>query len=757
MKTIADKQRDQLKRLCNQVASEWSMKRLKTWDDAYKIVGRPLEGAKSGTINNYVEVKEFIAGLKAALEEKINKPAAVVKEAVANIAPSVPSILVPVAVPVLTAVPEPPKPEPEFNTSDYGLPANSACFSLFWFQKKAVKEILDKLLGFDVATCPTVAELKAKWHSLIAVLPEHEQRNVVKSGVAVLAATGTGKTFIVAATIRYLVDIGWADDKTFGSTKYLNVTRASIVEQTKRVFLKFGLSLRDGVEVLNIEQLRSRAGAVWIKTDQVIVNGQEQTVVKWKAPIAPAFIAWDECQALKNEGTQQHNIAAAYNDVPGTAQLFVSATPFTRVSEAKCFAVSTRKPISDFLDLGYATILTNGNWKTYAQSIAGDRSRPEEYNEAAIERLRKDLDPWIVQVRGVRPQFDAVNKIRMIRFETAEERDEYNRAWEEYLEEKAKLEKAGLEEGHGGMNPRFEILVRLQRFCMKAEKLRANYLAREMFESVQKDGKAAVCAVKFKGTIISIMKILHDKYGVSRDLVSLIWGGGQTDLSKKQKQKKKIMDKVDALREAGIDVDELLAQLELDNIEERELEHLPEHLKLGSQSKEDRQNEIDRFQSGRSLYCMYTFRAGGVGLSLHHTDEFTKQKCRRQKNGYVYTEDIPSIPIRPRRTFVAPTYSAMEMVQGLGRTPRLTSLSDSEQFLVFYSGTVEVEVAKTVSQKLKCLSRVVRQRETWQDVVLGGVKKEAFRELSEVDMNANAPAEGTDYDSLNDNDEEDEE
>ena len=147
---------------------------------------------------------------------------------------------------------------------------------------------------------------------------------------------------------------------------------------------------------------------------------------------------------MKNVGTQQHNIAAAYNDVPGTAQLFVSATPFTRVAEAKCFAVATRKPISDMLGLGFITRLNNGNWQSYAKTIAGDRTNPEEYNEAAIERLRKDLDPYIVQVRGVRPQFDAINKIRMIHFQTPEERDEYNRAWEEYLAEKVKLEAAGL-------------------------------------------------------------------------------------------------------------------------------------------------------------------------------------------------------------------------------------------------------------------------------------------------------------------------
>ena len=77
---------------------------------------------------------------------------------------------------------------------------------------------------------------------------------------------------------------------------------------------------------------------------------------------------------------------------------------------------------------------------------------------------------------------------------------------------------------------------------------------------------------------------------------------------------------------------------------------------------------------------------------------------------------------------MTPTYSAIELVQGLGRCPRLTSLSDTPQELVYYRGTVEESVARIVAQKLRCLSRVVRMKESWEDVIVGGVSADAHLE-----------------------------
>ena len=689
---LKKKQRDNLQRLCNSIKSAFSFGKIKKWEDVNGYI--PTD--KTGEIS-FIEIKGFTDKMLADFD---NPPAFIIP----------PTDLEQPTIPPDTAD------ESGFNnTNDYGLhssPKEKAF--LFWFQKKAVKELWD------------------------GIQAGHR-------GQLLLAGTGTGKTFMAAALVRRLVDSNYHEGKTFGTVNYLYVTRATIVEQTKRVFQNlFDLGIKDGVEILNIEQLRSRAGAAWVNDEQVIVNGEEQTIWKWRKMLNPVVILWDECQALKNEGSTQHNIASALNDLDVT-QVFISATPFTRVCEAKCFAVSTRKDIRQ--QLGIPGKLTLNTWPTYASAIAqGD---PAEHNEAAVERLVKDLDKYIVRVKGVRPQFDAINTIKMISFQTSEERMYYESAYERYLKEKAKLE--ALDEGGGGGGGGMAILVQFLKFRMAAEYCRRRYLAEQMYKAVTENNQAAVAAINFKGTIIGIVKILVDEFKVPREQISLVWGGGQTQLTKKQKAKKSIKDKVEQLKQVGLEVDDLLEDLDLDEVEDRELEDLPEHLKLGSQSKEERQREIDKFQSGRSLYCLYTFRAGGVGLSLHHTDELSKVKVRKHKNGYAVVDDIHNVPVRQRINFVAPTYSAIELVQGLGRTPRLTSLSDSPQVMVFYRNTIEDSVARIVSQKLRCLSKVVRTREKWADVVVGGVPAEKHL----VD-DATLETTSTDYDALNEDEEEEE-
>jgi len=628
------KQRDNLQKLCNSIKSAFAFGKIKRWEDVVAYVPTNNKGELS-----FLELKKFTDDLMNNFD---NPP-----KAVEVIAPTVTTET---------------KHE-DFNSSnDYGLhPSPKEKASLFWFQKKAVKEMWDNI-------------------------------QAGKKGQLLLAGTGTGKTFMAAALVRRLVDADYHAGKSFGTVNYLYVTRATIVEQTKRVFQNlFDLGIKDGVEILNIEQLRSRAGAAWVNEEIKIVNGNEETIWKWRKMLNPVVVLWDECQALKNEGSTQHKIAAALNDLDGVTQVFISATPFTRVAEAKCFCVSTGKDITE--QLGVPSVMNLQTWPTYANGISnGD---PIAYNEAAVDRLVKDMESYIVRVKGVRPQFDAINTVQMISFRNPDERKKYESAYERFLKRKAKLEAdAALD---GGKPTGMAILVELLMFRMAAESIRAEHLADAMYESVQK-GQAAVCALNFKGTIIQIVKFLNEKYGVPRDQISLVWGGGQTALNKKQKAKLAIKQKAEQLKDLGMEVDELLEDLDLDDIEERELQNLPEHLRLGTQSKDERQREIDRFQSGRSLYCLYTFRAGGVGLSLHHTDELTKYKVRKQKNGYAVVEDIPNVPVRQRVNFVAPTYSAIELVQGLGRTPRLTSLSDSPQTMIFYRNTIEDSVATIVVQ-----------------------------------------------------------
>lgn len=740
-----NKQRSNLNSLCNRLLSGHQLKSIKTWEHVYKTVGMTSEDILSKHADNYqkeityVELKAYCEELKQSLEALISSKA---EQQISRIslhptggttsqgqatddkASSQVDKTVDAKHPVTEAY-DKVQEEKATEANNYGLiDSPNENVSLLWFQSKAAAELLNGIV-------------------------KHKRRSQLE-----LAPTGAGKTFIAGAVVRRLVDMKFADGKTYGATKYLYVTRSSIVEQTKRVFKeRFNLGMKEGVEILNIEQLRARAGQIWLNEKTVIQNGQEQTAWEWKKMMHPVVILWDECQALKNEDSTQHKIAASYNDLglPETYQVFISASPFTRISEGKCFAVATHKDIHEHLGVPQAAYISSGNWSTYASSVASPAS-PYDHNEAATERFTKDLEEYIVRVRNIRSQFRAKNSIRMIDFRNDTEKQFYLAAWDRYQEEKMKLEREGVSGGGIGT------LVQFLKFRMAAEECRAPWLAAELKRLVE-EGYAAGAALNFKPTIIKAV-IELDKLGFSRDKISIVWGGGSTALTKKQRSILDIKAKAEELMKIGMTLQDVMKTLDITEedlieAEERSEVVLPPHLRLGSQSREERQREIDRFQQGKTLICLYTFKAGGVGLSLHHTDEQTtdwdktvpgydewraeidawnkhrapnKQvkpgKVRKKESGYAFEQDIPFVPVRPRRSLVAPTYSAFEMVQGLGRFPRITSLSDTVQEMVFYRGTIEEGVAMVSGQKLRCLTKVVRQKEDWQDIVIGGVSVE---------------------------------
>lgn len=724
------KLRDQLQISHNQVLSAWSQGGIKSWEGVYNKLGFGPEFLaqhpefKKGPLT-YPELKSYLQSQRDTLETDIIQRHKDYEQATAAFANSKSSV-----------------PTTEANTEQV-LPSHTGKYAKSdQCAELLVKEMLDKAeqdiheeeakeqkkvpknLGADV-DYGFVKSLREHcnlfWFQKKAIVESWDKLMVKnRPSVLLLSGTGTGKTWMAGGVLCRFADMNYHEGKTMSHIPYLYITKASVVTQTERVLERdFSMGVED-TSVINIEKLRSVAGKFWLRRELVIVEGEETDKWVWKKNIQPAVISWDECQTLKNSTSQQHQIACALNDMGRfqPKQIFISATPFTKVIEAKCWAVSTHKSLEYICGQRSAfplgSILTNETWPAYAQAIAypGD---PAEYNEAAVERLMQDLEDYVVRVKGVRPQFEAENDVQMIDFSTKEEKDYYLKAWERYLKEKEKLEAMGI----GGMPTGMALLVEFLKFRMAAEYCRRDYLVDRMM-GIVKNGKAAVCALSFKATIIA-MVMEFDKRGISRDLISIIWGGGQTQLTDKQKMKAKIKSLTQQqLDEQGITQEELLENLELEAVEDRELIDIPEHLRLGMQSFEERQREIDKFQSGKTLYCIYTLKAGGVGLSLHHTDEFTKEKCRRKESGYVIEEDIPSIPTRPREVLVTPTWSPIELVQGVGRAPRLTSLSVTKQHLVYYRGTIEGRVADIAGKGLRCLSKIVKHRESWSDLVVKG-------------------------------------
>jgi hypothetical protein len=91
-------------------------------------------------------------------------------------------------------------------------------------------------------------------------------------------------------------------------------------------------------------------------------------------------------------------------------------------------------------------------------------------------------------------------------------------------------------------------------------------------------------------------------------------------------------------------------------------------------------------------------RSGGVGISLHHNS----------KEG------------RPRHIIIPPTWSAIDLVQALGRGHRITSISDTTQEVVWYKDTIEETVCERVKAKLNCINASVGRKENWVNVFTNG-------------------------------------
>jgi hypothetical protein len=382
------------------------------------------------------------------------------------------------------------------------------------------------------------------------------------------------------------------------------------------------------------------------------------------------------------------------------------------------------------------------NWRIFSSKIASP-SEPEEYCEAAVDRLMLNIEDYVSHVKNVRPQFKPTNSIKLIEFLNDKQRTEYALAVEEYRALLAKLE------GMPSAQRQIAKITADLKYRQKAELLKAENHADEMYYVVEREKHAAVCACNFQATIATSIKFLVEKYKVPRDKITIIWGGDKRfDMAHCEPIPDDVIIRTLTNQAMGIAVDKrLLKRIKL-QLEARvlNLDKLSPDLKLGKQSKKERQREIDKFQSGYALYNFFTFKSGGIGLSLHHTDEFTKEKVRRKPNGFAYIEDIPKIPTRQRDTILATTWSPMEMVQGLGRVPRLTSLSPTRQVILGFKGTIEIAVLIRNSMGLKCLKKVVRSRESWEDAIWENMNRdpdELERELLE-DGNVEEDEENTD-------------
>jgi superfamily II DNA or RNA helicase len=100
----------------------------------------------------------------------------------------------------------------------------------------------------------------------------------------------------------------------------------------------------------------------------------------------------------------------------------------------------------------------------------------------------------------------------------------------------------------------------------------------------------------------------------------------------------------------------------------------------GGQSAKERQTHIDEFQNNTRRIMLVNLAAGNAGISLHDLD-----------GNY------------PRHSIVCPSFSAINLVQALGRIHRAEGKSPCIQKIVFAADTIEERCCERVQSKLNNL------------------------------------------------------
>lgn len=475
---------------------------------------------------------------------------------------------------------------------------------------------------------------------------KHAFDDLGHKGHYLIGKVGHGKTFVYGQLIYEWIKEG----KLKGCPhKVIIITKARAVTKTKRDMERWDLYYPD-VWVTSFSQLHAKnAGALYIKEYTEVIRGEPEIMFDWRDELLASVYIIDEGHSLKNHKSLQARQTIALHKKKDIKILCVSATPISRVSEARYFALLS----GALIDYGYTNSYNvESAWASFAAQIAGNTD-PLQFSEAAMKRLRNVFNPYITRMPNLNPKYKSLNTVKLINFLTQHDELSYHAAYAEYLEKLASIDR----DAPGGIAA---IWVANLKFRQKAELLRAKIIARAMFESV-KAGNAAVAGINFRATCAAIVAELVE-LGVERKRISLIWGGIKSE-------------------EDTYDLD------------------------LGPQSEVERQRDIDRFQLGKTDYCIFTYKAGGVALSLHHTNDHDGMEVKKS---------------RPREVYLSVAYSVFEISQGVGRAHRITSLSNTTQTFLLFSNTIEEQVAARLTEKLNSLGAFIQENESWYDILAEG-------------------------------------
>lgn len=514
--------------------------------------------------------------------------------------------------------------------------------------------------------------------------------------------TGKGKSYIAAGIINHIQSKNYFDRKWILPTaRVVFVTRKSVAEKIRRTLRdKFHIKgVGNGlfgyeVAVISYSELARQKNAMLFGERIENHNGTEVKLITWRVD-PPEFIVWDESQDLKKWDSKRTKYARAFTDSPITKHFFTSATAFVTLNDLTFFGCAAK------IDLGGGQSLTKQTWPLFTARFNCDPNKP---NGRVTREVIDFLGPLVVDPPNDPQKFKARNRVIVYKFKSPKQEALYRAAEEEYIESLAQIGK--------DYNPENNKMARFQIFRAKAELLKADFYIEDALELHAK-GFAPVIAVCYQNTLTTTVLGLV-RAGVSRDNISVIWGGekqiGEDETFVSDLHKYHAMVEL----KGKIDRDELPDDekaFELAKYTRKDwarynktVKYLQDRfrrgetasqtqlrreelklLRLDKQSDEERQSEIDLFQSGKTEYCIYTLSAGGTGVDL----------------------DQQVVGVRPRAVRATLCYWAEEFKQALGRCLRIATLSDVEQGVGVFENTIESQhVAPILAKKIEAIGKI---------------------------------------------------
>jgi hypothetical protein len=509
-----------------------------------------------------------------------------------------------------------------------------------------------------------------------------------------MSYAGAGKGTTTACLIAKLYQQGHFTKPENSATLYqvIILCPRNVAEHWRRELEKAGIGDKvadQSILVFPFSDFSASHSTVYVDEEEDYTTGECK--LKWKDMFAAPLVVIDELHNFCNKNTYRTKAVLALAQTRQKKKFIaLSATPGEKINDMYLYTLLAQPTFQG------VKIKSEAEFKYMARILD---AHPEKPNVEAMKRYRLAMESYMISVPYVKPKYKAHVRIQLCEFENDKAREVYQTAIDRYI---AACEKAGRNTAWG----RWQRGVELGILNRTVEPLRVPWMAARAAESYKRGDIATLMASSYLETISEFVYTLVSKYNIPREKISVIWGGKEPFKPKdllNQDQLQSIlkgdMDKINKLFETDPRLGKkVLATLNYlhDQVEHNETAQAQAQrhemlriLKLtGTQSLNNRQIEIDKFQSGETVINAFTVYCGREGLS------FDRSKPH----------------LLPREGLFSPNYDGKKFKQLLGRPVRRESLSDADILICMMKGTTEeYHIAPILDNKLKCISAITNR------------------------------------------------